>query len=48
MPKNHPPPTKADRTYLNVPYSQKDAAKCLGARWDQGARRWFVPSKLDI
>jgi hypothetical protein len=46
MPTNYLPPTKAQRTYLNVPYAQKDAAKSLGARWDQGARRWFVPSKL--
>ncbi|WP_370460543.1 MULTISPECIES: DUF5710 domain-containing protein [Brasilonema] len=22
------------RTYLNVPYQQKDQAKKLGARWD--------------
>jgi hypothetical protein len=22
------------KTYLNVPYAQKDAAKALGARWD--------------
>jgi hypothetical protein len=46
MPTNCLPHNKAQRTYLNVPYSQKDAAKSLGARWDQGARRWFVPSKL--
>jgi hypothetical protein len=46
MTTNYLPPTKAQRTYLNVPYAQKDAAKSLGARWDQGARRWFVPSKI--
>lgn len=34
--------TKTNRTYLNVPYARKDAAKNLGARWDQGARRWFI------
>jgi hypothetical protein len=29
--------------YLDVPYAEKDAAKALGARWDQAARRWFDP-----
>jgi 5-methylcytosine-specific restriction endonuclease McrA len=29
--------------YLNVPYSEKDAAKQLGAKWDADARKWFVP-----
>ena len=28
------------RTYLNVPYSQKDAARRLGALWD--GSRWYV------
>jgi Domain of unknown function (DUF5710) len=46
MPTNYLPHTKAQQTYLNVPYAQKDAAKSLGARWDQGAQRWFVPSKI--
>jgi Domain of unknown function (DUF5710) len=48
MPTNYLQQTKAQRIYLNVPYSQKDTAKSLGARWDQGTRRWFVPSKIPI
>ena len=33
--------------YLDVPYSQKDEAKALGARWDAADRRWFVPGGVD-
>ncbi len=36
------------KTYLNVPYAQKDAAKVLGARWDAAAKKWFVPAGKDI
>src|SRR5512142_862323 len=31
------------RLWLDVPFSDKDAAKSLGARWDQAARRWYAP-----
>ena len=31
------------RAYLDVPYAEKEAAKALGARWDQSARRWYDP-----
>ena len=41
------PPDKAAREYLNVPYEQKDTAKQLGARWDPGAERWYVPAGTD-
>lgn len=34
---------QAGRAYLDVPYAEKDAAKALGARWDQAAKRWFDP-----
>jgi hypothetical protein len=29
--------------YLDVPYSEKDEAKKLGARWDPKAKSWYVP-----
>jgi len=37
-------------TYLNVPYSEKDQAKELGAFWDPHAKKWFVPrgKNLDL
>jgi len=36
------------KTYLNVPYAQKDAAKALGARWDPANKKWYVSGKDDI
>ena len=30
-------------TYLNVPFNEKAEAKAKGARWDNEARKWFVP-----
>ena len=38
----------ADKTYLNVPYAQKDAAKALGARWDPANKKWYVPAGKDL
>ena len=39
--------TTTKRFYLNCPYGEKDDAKDLGAKWDQGARKWFVPDDID-
>ena len=36
------------KTYLNVPFAQKDAAKALGARWDAANKKWYVPAGKDI
>jgi|GEM_PF-737131 hypothetical protein len=33
--------------YLNVPYSQKDLAKSLGAKWDNKRKSWFVPNGVN-
>ena len=30
------------RLYLSVPYSEKDEAKSLGARWDINEKKWYV------
>lgn len=35
-------------TYLNVPFSQKDKVKALGARWDTSQRQWYVPAGLEL
>lgn len=35
------------RTYLTVPFAQKDEAKALGARWDPARKRWYVPEGVD-
>jgi hypothetical protein len=34
-------------TWLEVPYEEKDAAKCAGARWDPEKRQWYVPPNVD-
>lgn len=34
-------------TVLNVPFSEKDQAKALGARWDGELKKWFVPAGQD-
>ena len=31
------------RTYLDVPFSDKEPAKKAGAKWDGSARKWYVP-----
>ena len=28
--------------YLNVPYSEKDEAKQLGAKWDSSKKKWYI------
>jgi Domain of unknown function (DUF5710) len=34
------------RLYLNVPFSEKDDAKQLGARWDASVKKWYVADHL--
>lgn len=33
----------AQKNWLDVPFSEKDEAKALGARWDPSAKRWYAP-----
>lgn len=35
------------KVHLEVPFSEKDEAKALGARWDGSAKVWYVPEGLD-
>ncbi|AGX86933.1 exodeoxyribonuclease VII large subunit [Candidatus Symbiobacter mobilis] len=35
-------------TYLIVTYSEKDAAKALGAKWDSVQRSWYVPEGREL
>jgi len=41
-------PPSSERTYLAVPYAEKDDAKQLGAKWDRGAKAWYVPAGVDL
>lgn len=34
--------------YLNVPFSEKENAKELGAKWNVTKRKWYVPYGADI
>ena len=36
------------RTYLEVPFAEKDAAKALGARWDPHKIQWYAPAHVDL
>ena len=33
----------SEKTYLAVPYSEKDQAKKLGAKWDRKEKSWYAP-----
>ena len=37
-----------DKTYLAVPFSQKNAAKKLGAKWDGKKKSWYAPEGADM
>jgi putative DNA primase/helicase len=37
-----------ERTYLAVPYDEKDDAKALGAKWDRAERSWYVPAGVSL
>lgn len=39
---------RANKTYLNVTYAEKDAAKALGARWDPDKKKWYVPPDKEL
>lgn len=36
------------RTYLAVPYLEKNEAKARGAKWDKDAKAWYAPSGIDM
>jgi exodeoxyribonuclease VII large subunit len=36
------------KTWLNVPFKEKDDAKLYGARWDRDERKWFAPANVDL
>ncbi len=38
------PARDVERIWLTVPFSEKDEAKSLGAKWDKGMKSWFTES----
>ncbi|MEB2558794.1 DUF5710 domain-containing protein [Burkholderia cenocepacia] len=39
---------KRERTYLDVPFKEKDAANELGAKFDRRSKKWYVPGGTDV
>ena len=37
-----------DKTFINVPYKEKEEAKALGAKWDRGQQSWYVPADVEL
>jgi len=37
-----------EKTYLHVPFAEKDLARKAGARWDKDAKLWFAPAGADL
>jgi phage/plasmid primase-like uncharacterized protein len=42
------PSASADKTWLAVPFADKDLARDAGARWDPEAKAWYVPETADL
>lgn len=41
------PEERKTRTYIAVPYAEKNEAKAAGAKWDRAGKSWYVPEGLD-
>lgn len=39
-------PCRRGKIYLNVPYSEKENAKALGARWDSDIKKWYYDGAI--
>jgi antirestriction protein ArdC/phage/plasmid primase-like uncharacterized protein len=37
-----------EKTYINVPFKEKEQVKALGAKWDKGQQSWYVPAGIEI
>ena len=35
------------KTFINVPYAEKNEAKELGAKWDKDNKSWYIPTGAD-
>lgn len=42
------PTLATEKTFLSVPYRDKNEAKSLGARWDKEAKSWYAPVGADL
>ena len=39
--------TEAEKFYIDCPYSEKNACKALGGKWDGNAKSWYIPEGLN-
>jgi hypothetical protein len=39
--------SNGERTYINVPYKDKDLVKLIGARYDGEKKKWYIPPGVD-
>ena len=42
------PNPAAEKTFLHVPFKEKEAAKALGAKWDRAEKKWYAPEGVDL
>lgn len=42
------PEVPGEKTWLAVPYPEKDKARAAGAKWDKEAKAWFAPAGADL
>lgn len=40
--------SSSERVYLEVPFSEKEAAKAAGAKWDGQKKSWYAPEGSDL
>ncbi|WP_028220675.1 DUF5710 domain-containing protein [Paraburkholderia oxyphila] len=46
--RNRPESRRGGRTYLDVPFREKEAARGLGAKFDRRSKKWYVPGGTDV
>lgn len=40
--------SNGERTYIDVPYKDKDIVKLIGARYDGEKKQWYIPQGVDL
>ena len=46
--KSLPERPATEKTFLSVPYKEKEQAKRFGAKWDKEAKSWYAPEGTDL
>lgn len=42
------PNVASEKTWLHVPFNEKEKAKAVGARWDKMQKQWYAPQGTDL